>query len=94
MSARLPYIPHGVTQQGRIEARGCSECAWGKVAGCWRCGSGAQLTSELLPEAPARTGRARPFGPIRQALYRRRPTYTFPAVVFLSVVCAFIWVAR
>lgn len=19
--------------------RGCSECAWGKVAGCWRCGS-------------------------------------------------------
>lgn len=20
-------------------ARGCSECAWGKVAGCWRCGS-------------------------------------------------------
>ena len=20
-------------------ASGCSECAWGKVAGCWRCGS-------------------------------------------------------
>lgn len=20
-------------------ARGCYECAWGKVAGCWRCGS-------------------------------------------------------
>lgn len=20
-------------------ARGCHECAWGKVAGCWRCGS-------------------------------------------------------
>ena len=19
-------------------ARGCSECAWGKVLGCWRCG--------------------------------------------------------
>jgi len=19
--------------------RGCPECAWGKVAGCWRCGS-------------------------------------------------------
>ena len=19
--------------------RGCSECGWGKVAGCWRCGS-------------------------------------------------------
>lgn len=19
--------------------RGCHECAWGKVAGCWRCGS-------------------------------------------------------
>ena len=19
--------------------RGCAECAWGKVAGCWRCGS-------------------------------------------------------
>lgn len=19
--------------------RGCSECAWGKVLGCWRCGS-------------------------------------------------------
>jgi len=19
--------------------RGCEECAWGKVAGCWRCGS-------------------------------------------------------
>ena len=20
-------------------ARGCHECAWGKVLGCWRCGS-------------------------------------------------------
>ena len=27
-SARLPVMP-----------RGCHECAWGKVAGCWRCGS-------------------------------------------------------
>ena len=21
------------------KSRGCHECAWGKVAGCWRCGS-------------------------------------------------------
>lgn len=24
---------------GWRRARGCSECAWGKVLGCWRCGS-------------------------------------------------------
>ena len=23
---------------GWRRARGCSECAWGKVLGCWRCG--------------------------------------------------------
>ena len=23
---------------------GCYECAWGKVAGCWRCGSRAHFT--------------------------------------------------
>lgn len=22
-----------------MPGRGCPECAWGKVAGCWRCGS-------------------------------------------------------
>lgn len=22
-----------------MTVRGCAECAWGKVAGCWRCGS-------------------------------------------------------
>lgn len=21
------------------QPKGCHECAWGKVAGCWRCGS-------------------------------------------------------
>ena len=24
---------------GRVRPAGCYECAWGKVAGCWRCGS-------------------------------------------------------
>lgn len=24
---------------GRVRREGCRECAWGKVAGCWRCGS-------------------------------------------------------
>lgn len=28
----------GVFAAGGL-VRGCSECAWGKVAGCWRCGS-------------------------------------------------------
>lgn len=23
----------------RARPKGCHECAWGKVAGCWRCGS-------------------------------------------------------
>lgn len=27
---------------------GCHECAWGKVAGCWRCGSRAEPIPELL----------------------------------------------
>jgi hypothetical protein len=26
---------------GRVRPPGCYECAWGKVAGCWRCGSRA-----------------------------------------------------
>lgn len=25
-------------RSGWRKARGCSECAWGKVLGCWRCG--------------------------------------------------------
>lgn len=25
-------------RSGWRRARGCSECAWGKVLGCWRCG--------------------------------------------------------
>lgn len=28
--------------------RGCPECAWGKVAGCWRCGSRVTLNPEPL----------------------------------------------
>jgi hypothetical protein len=31
---------------------GCAECAWGKVAGCWRCGS------RVTPIAPRRVVRA------------------------------------
>ena len=27
------------TRTGRRKASGCHECAWGKVLGCWRCGS-------------------------------------------------------
>lgn len=26
-------------RSGWRKAIGCHECAWGKVAGCWRCGS-------------------------------------------------------
>ena len=25
-------------RSGWRKTRGCSECAWGKVLGCWRCG--------------------------------------------------------
>ena len=29
----------GGPNAGRVRRAGCSECAWGKVLGCWRCGS-------------------------------------------------------
>ena len=29
-----------------LRAIGCSECAWGKVAGCWRCGSRIAATQQ------------------------------------------------
>jgi len=29
----------GGPNAGRVRREGCHECAWGKVAGCWRCGS-------------------------------------------------------
>jgi hypothetical protein len=29
----------GGPNAGRVRRAGCYECAWGKVAGCWRCGS-------------------------------------------------------
>lgn len=30
----------GGPNAGRVKRwTGCHECAWGKVAGCWRCGS-------------------------------------------------------
>lgn len=28
----------GGPNAGRVRRVGCSECAWGKVLGCWRCG--------------------------------------------------------
>lgn len=32
--------PRREPEQREADApRGCHECAWGKVAGCWRCGS-------------------------------------------------------
>lgn len=34
-------LHHGVgqaTDQALLPARGCHECAWGKVLGCWHCG--------------------------------------------------------
>lgn len=33
--------PAAVAHSNKLLAdkRGCHECAWGKVAGCWRCGS-------------------------------------------------------
>lgn len=41
-----------------------------------------------------RTGRHRPLNTAYRTALHRRPTYTWSAVVFLSFVCAFIWVAR
>lgn len=36
-------LPPAERRLWRLEKRigpiGCHECAWGKVAGCWRCGS-------------------------------------------------------
>lgn len=29
----------GGPNAGRVRRDGCYECAWGKVVGCWRCGS-------------------------------------------------------
>ena len=40
---------------------GCYECAWGKVAGCWRCGSRAR---GIEPEGRESAGpRAKPDEP-------------------------------
>lgn len=38
---------------------GCSECAWGKVAGCWRCGFryGQLVITITQPEWAQRRGR-------------------------------------
>jgi len=40
--------------------RGCPECAWGKVAGCWRCGS--RVAHDAVPAV----------GPTRRACFIRR----------------------
>ena len=75
MSKTRPYVSDGLDHQGRFPQR-----------------SGAQLTSELLEEAPRRTGRHRPISPIKRALIRgHHASYSFPLVVFVSIVCAVVW---
>ena len=37
-----------------MTVRGCPECAWGKVAGCWRCGSRVSTTQQQAQEPWAR----------------------------------------
>lgn len=35
----LPPVNPNEVLAALLPAIGCPECAWGKVAGCWRCGS-------------------------------------------------------
>ena len=44
MESELNQIPNKPASQ----AIGCSECAWGKVAGCWRCGSRAAAVDRAM----------------------------------------------
>ena len=40
LSDRIRKVPDELEAQARPRPpRGCPECGWGKVAGCWSCGS-------------------------------------------------------
>jgi len=82
VSARLPYIPLGCDQQGRLTEADLDARIAEKMQPL-----PAECGTEIGADQPRR-GRHRPFGPVRQVLYRRRPMHTTAFVVMLLIACA------
>lgn len=88
MSARLPYIPLGCDQQGRLTEADLDARIAEKMQPL-----PAECGTEIGADQPRR-GRHRPLNSAyRRALYRR-PTFTGSAVVFWLAVALFVWVAQ